>query len=60
MRTYTSPEEIDAQMKAEKERKKVSDEENTQFLQSGFTPVEQTLFPLRVIIYDQVNKYLAR
>lgn len=24
MRTYTSPEEIDAQMKAEKERKKVS------------------------------------
>lgn len=24
MRTYTSPEEIDAQMKAEKERKKVT------------------------------------
>ncbi|XP_051573125.1 28 kDa heat- and acid-stable phosphoprotein-like [Myxocyprinus asiaticus] len=27
MRTYTSPEEIDAQMKAEKERKKTEDEE---------------------------------
>lgn len=28
MRTYTSPEEIDAQMKAEKERKKVGDAHN--------------------------------
>lgn len=27
MRTYTSPEEIDAQMKAEKERSKVSKEQ---------------------------------